>query len=121
MVKNRVSRCNGVSAKLHSYSPEAVKLFDNIVGGLRLVFLREANDPELWQGEVLVGPRVMSDTDVLMTLRSSATEEQFQAEPFTWVQDALQNCAERDWWYANEKRWDEERELDHRDEFKDEI
>lgn len=107
-MKDRVSRCNGIKIPIVEYSAIAKRVFKDILPQLRAQFLIDARDPSLWQGEVLCGRRVMNDGDVLMTLQSWATEEQFMDEPFSWVLDALQDCAERDFLMA-EKLDDERR------------
>jgi hypothetical protein len=101
----RVSRCNGVSTKPHIYGAQALRIFDELVPVVRMEFAVDAGNPDRFQGEIMLGSRYENDTDVLLTLRSAATEAQFLAEPLTWVYDALQDCAERDWYYKHEKDW----------------
>ena len=102
---NRVSRCNGIRMPVNAYSDEAVQLFYELLPAVRAQFIQDCAKPELWQGEVVVSNRVLSSGEVCATLMSWASEAQFIAEPMTWIIDALQDCAERDFFYANEKRW----------------
>ncbi len=102
---NRKSRCNGLCVNPNPYSEKELKLLWEVLPSVRRQFLEDCKFPERFQGEVLVGSRTVNDREVELTLRSAATAEQFNREPFTWVYDALQDCAERDWHYAMDKRW----------------
>ena len=103
---NRVSRCRSPLLSGHPWSLLAKLEAKAIINALRPQFIIDCKSSELWQGEVLAGHWVNDDGHVLWMLQSNATEEQYKHEPFTWVQDALQACAEHDWLVA-EKIHDE--------------
>lgn len=105
--RRRKSRCNGITLPLNPYSIESGDLFRSLLADIRAEFIRDTKDLDNFVGEIAVGMRVHDDFIVWETLRSAATEEQFKAEPVTWIYDALQDCGERDWWYmSNNKQWE---------------
>lgn len=106
MVKNRKTRCGGLSRIPHAWGKGAEDLFYSLVDDVRAEFRQDMQDPSRFEGEVLYGDRTINDQVVLWTLKSAATEEQFRSEPLTWIYDALQDCAERDFWYKFEKEYD---------------
>jgi len=106
VIKNRKSRCNGLAALPNLYSKGAEDLFLGLVPDVRTEFRLDVKDPSRFEGEVLYGDRTINDQIVYWTLRSAATEEEFRREPLTWIYDALQACAERDFWYKFEKEYD---------------
>lgn len=100
-MKGHVSRCDGISQHPYPYSNESHALFMQILQSERLRFLLDSKDPMNFQGEIAIGRNFTNTDMVWWTLRSAANEDQFKAEPFSWVYDALQDCAERDWCDAN--------------------
>lgn len=115
--KGRVSRCNGLTLPLHPYSIFEKNLFDQLVEQVRIEFCADMSDRTNFQGEVYYGDRCRSNDRVFSTIQSAATAEQFKAEPLTWIYDALQNCAERDWWYIMDGVMDSRSDfVDERDE-----
>lgn len=101
--KGRIAKSNGTKANPNSYGVMATELFFHLVERVRLDFLEHSKDLSNFQGEIAVGSRVTSNEHILLTLKSNFTEQEFRDNPVESIYDAIQNCAERDWWYAHEK------------------
>lgn len=102
---NHKSRCNGIRLDAPPFSPYAYALFLQIIQSERLRFLMDSKDPKNFEGEVAIGRNFTDTEKVWATLRSATTETCFLLEPYTWTYDALQDCAEKDAWYLNEKKF----------------
>jgi hypothetical protein len=57
-------------------------------------------------GGLDIGYRFNSDDNIIVTIESSVSEDNFLDSPSAWIISALKNCAERDYYYKYEKNWE---------------
>lgn len=77
----------------------SIELFYRSVAKMRELFLEHAENPSNFQGEIVIGSRVMSDEHVLMRIKANIDEAGFRLNPHTCCYEALHACAEADWYY----------------------
>lgn len=94
-------KCHGISGLPHRWSGpaivKAISMFDGQRWRFNLTTTKE---------EIELGRRYNDNETVLLTLQSAVEEEKFLKYPFSWIRAALLDCAERDYHYSHEKKWD---------------
>lgn len=58
--------------------------------------------------DAMRGDRFEHDDRVFLRLESMYAEGEFMKCPRACIEGALIECAQSDWWYAHEKKWDDD-------------
>lgn len=58
--------------------------------------------------DAMIGDRFKNDNRLFLRLESMYAEEEFMKCPRACITGALIECAQADWWYEHEKKWDDD-------------
>ena len=103
--------CNGIKSDAPTYSFNARTFLCFVINQVRTSFIL-GNDQ-------LAGVRFNSNEQVLLRIRSHATEARAMVEPLSWAHAALEDCASADAFYAEKHHvheYDEPKEVVMTDE-----
>ena len=90
--------CNGFKTPRNKFSTDTVLLITELLPDLRREF-------QPLEGRQMIGVRCRDVTSIIARIESATTEQEFLAEPTTWVLAALDDCSSADYWYTYEKDW----------------
>lgn len=95
---NHKTRCSRERKRLDAieFTPETKRLFYKVLQGERFRFLLDSKDPKNFEGEVAIGKNFTDSEKVWRVLNANCEEKDFQNDPMGWTYDALQYCAEMD-------------------------